>query len=151
MPGNIKANLTSPLSSEKVKIFIFGSIVSNRHCNLKFDFTMSFYIHNMSIESEKAILYVGCLFVFSILWFYSGKTLRGQFPRVGKNPWIHGLANARNDFLKNGRALTEEGYRKVIQFCITSLRRFLRTTVSGLDVCCANCRHGTSNPFEFIS
>lgn len=33
-------------------------------------------------------------------------------PRVGKHPLISGLQNARADFTKNGKALTQEGYNR---------------------------------------
>lgn len=37
---------------------------------------------------------------------------RVKAPRVGKNPWISGLARARADFFKNGSVLTKEGYTR---------------------------------------
>ena len=35
-----------------------------------------------------------------------------QAPRVGKNPWISGLARARADFFRNSKDLTKEGYER---------------------------------------
>ncbi|TVY48027.1 Ent-kaurene oxidase [Lachnellula occidentalis] len=73
---------------------------------------MSCHKYAAAFMPKEAIGYLACLLVPAILWLYLRKIVGSKFPRVGKNPWIHGLANARNDFLKNGRALTEEGYQK---------------------------------------
>lgn len=50
--------------------------------------------------------------VTCVISFNYGGFRRVKAPRVGKNPWFYGLARARADFFKNGKRLTEEGYRR---------------------------------------
>lgn len=58
---------------------------------------------------------LGYSILVSIVAYYFISTIYGwprrvKAPRVGKNPWFSGLARAREDFFKNGRKLTEDGY-----------------------------------------
>lgn len=66
---------------------------------------------NPSISAVLQSLVLGTVVtcVISILY---GEFRRVKAPRVGKNPWVYGLARARADFFKNGKRLTEEGYHR---------------------------------------
>ena len=67
------------------------------------------------------ILEVGLLVcIISIIHFLRNKAPLWTIPRVGKNPLLHGLANARADFLKNGKELTVAGY-ELVRICSTAI------------------------------
>ena len=76
---------------------------------------------------------------------------RMKVPRIGKNPWISGLGNARADFFKNGRRLTAEGYSKVQNPISAARGPTLRTViVQGLHVCDPDSGYGTRHHLEQV-
>lgn len=64
---------------------------------------------NFGVNIQSII--VGVIATYIIYTIYP-EFRRVKAPRVGKNPWISGLARARADFFRNGKRLTEEGYTR---------------------------------------
>ena len=64
---------------------------------------------NLGIAIQSIIVGFSATYV---IWAIYSEFRRVKAPRVGKNPWISGLARARADFFKNGKYLTKEGYDK---------------------------------------
>lgn len=63
------------------------------------------------------VLSAGWALVFVLLVTTAFSTVHGELrkakaPRVGRNPWISGLARARRHFFKHGKQLTNEGYTR---------------------------------------
>jgi len=105
--SSIPTEYTSILRFEIV--FQTLNILSDLLCNVN----MSFCKNGVAFKQQELIQYLASITLFAILLFLLCKIVNGKFPRVGKNPWIHGLATARNDFMRNGKTLTEEEYKKV--------------------------------------
>lgn len=70
---------------------------------------LSFLCGNVGIAIQSTI--VGLIVTYIVSIGYE-KFQRVKAPRVGKNPWIFGLARAQADFFKNGNHLTKEGYAR---------------------------------------
>lgn len=55
----------------------------------------------------------GCTLIAFLIQTVRFKSPKLNIPRIGKSPsGLFGLANARADFLVNGRKLVEEGHKK---------------------------------------
>lgn len=70
-------------------------------------------VGELLLKSPVAFTLCAIIVVVAVVASYKGTRFSTRIPRVGKAPGWFGLAEAKRDFISNGRILIDEGYRKV--------------------------------------